>query len=226
MSATPRASDVRSALGRIALGTCLVAAAGCHGAAAPVLPTAGAAHAWQDLFDGASLQGWQPSGFGGDGEVAVQDGAIVLGMGSPLTGLTRTEVPFGPQYELEVVAARLLGNDFFAAVTFPVGEQHLTLVLGGWGGTVCGFSNLDGLDANHNQTRSLRSFERGRDYRIRVAVDAGMVTAWLDDQELCRTPRAGVAIGLRNEMLVSTPLGISNFATEARVRSVRWRPLP
>lgn len=179
---------------------------------------------WQALFDGTSLQGWRPTGFGGDGEIDVQDGAILLGMGSPLTGLTRAEVPFGPHYELEVVAARLLGNDFFAAVTFPVGDQHLTLVLGGWGGTVCGFSNLDGLDANHNQSRTLRSFERGRDYRIRITVDADAVTAWLDDQPLCKTARGGVTIGLRNEMLLCSPLSISNFATEARVRSVRWRP--
>lgn len=218
MSASSAARPARVAGTVLALMGLLLPAAGCHGAPPAV-------HPWQDLFDGTSLQGWQPTGFGGDGEIVVADGAIVLGMGSPLTGLTREVAPFGPHYELEVTAARLLGNDFFAAVTFPVGESHLTLVLGGWGGTVCGFSNLDGLDANHNPTRTLRSFERGRDYRIRIAVDAVTLTAWLDDQELCRTPRAGVTIGLRNEMLPCAPLGISNFATEARVRSVRWRPL-
>lgn len=184
-----------------------------------------AAADWRPLFDGASLAGWEATGFGGDGEVRVEDGAIRMDMGSPLTGITRRDgVPSGA-YELRVVAARMLGNDFFCALTFPVGNDHLTVVLGGWGGTVCGFSNLDGLDANHNGSRALRSFETGRDYELVVRVDADSVTATVDGTPLARTDRTGVRIGLRNEMLPCVPLSVSAFSTEARVRSIAWRPL-
>ncbi|MCA8965554.1 MAG: DUF1080 domain-containing protein [Planctomycetes bacterium] len=181
---------------------------------------------WRDLFDGRSLGPFVSTQFGGEGEVAVHDGAIFLGMGSPLTGINLRDAAAAPtgDYELEVTAARLLGNDFFAAVTFPVGESHLTVVLGGWGGTVCGLSNLDGLDASRNPTRALRSFVLERDYTVRIRVDAAQVTVWLDDEPFVSTPRAGVSIGLRNEMLPCVPLGVSAFATEARIRRVRWRP--
>ena len=186
---------------------------------------------WRDLFDGRTLAPFVSTAFGGEGEVGVRDGAIVLAMGSPLTGINlpddagaRELAPRG-DYELEVTAARLLGNDFFAAVTFPVGQDHLTLVLGGWGGTVCGLSNLDGLDANNNPTRTLRSFADDRDYTVRIRVTADRVSTWLDDQPFIATPRAGIQIGLRNEMLPCVPFGVSAFATEARIRRIRWRPL-
>ena len=124
-----------------------------------------------------------------------------------------------------MTAARVSGNDFFCALTFPVGQDHLTLVLGGWGGTVCGLSSLDGLDAAHNETRTLRRFEAGRYYTTRVVVRAATVEAHLDGELLCRMNRADHTLSLRPEVQLSRPLGIANFATVAAVRSVRWRPL-
>lgn len=181
---------------------------------------------WQELFDGRSLGAFVPTAFGGEGAVTLHDGAMQFDMGSPLSGVTLTDgTPVG-EYELEVVAARLLGNDFFCAVTFPVGDDHLTLVLGGWGGTVCGLSNLDGMDASANHTRTLRSFELERDYRVRIRVDRDHVQTFVDGEPFVSTPRRGVRIGLRSEMLPCIPLGVSAYATTARVRSVRWRPLP
>lgn len=194
------------------------------------LPGCGAAPSaaapWHELFDGRSLDGFVPTPFGGEGPVTVQGGAIELAMGSPLSGVTLTAPPPHGEYELEVVAARLLGNDFFCAVTFPVGDSHLTLVLGGWGGTVCGFSSLDGMDAANNDTRTLRHFESDRDHRVRITVTADAVRSWIDGEPFVSTPRAGVRFGLRNEMLPCVPFGISSFATTARIRAVRWRPLP
>lgn len=196
----------------------LLAACAGPGPAAPATP-------WVDLFDGRSLGAFVSTEFGGEGEVAVRDGAIHLGLGSPLTGITWTGPPPAGDYELEVTAARQLGNDFFCGVTFPVGEAHLTLVLGGWGGTVCGLSSLDGLDAAHNATRTLRRFETGRGYTVRVVVAAGRVTATLDGQPLCDAELAGHALSLRPEVELQRPLGIASFATQATVHAVRWRSL-
>lgn len=183
---------------------------------------------WHVLIGSAAGQlapAWQSTGFGGDGEITTQGSHLRLGIGNPLTGVTWPQgAPHG-EYELEVIAARELGDDFFCALTFPVGNSFLTLVLGGWGGTVCGFSNLDGLDANRNPTRTLRSFALGQDYCVRVSVTDAAVTASVDGVELARTSRSGVHLDLRNEMLPCTPLGISSFATAARIARVAWRPL-
>ena len=71
-----------------------------------LLAACAAERPWTPLFDGASLDGWEATPFGGEGEVALAEGRARLGFGSPLTGLHRTEpLPAGP-YELEVVAAR------------------------------------------------------------------------------------------------------------------------
>ncbi len=183
------------------------------------------ARAWHELFDGRSLGAFAITEFGGQGEVSVRDHRLQLGIGSPLTGVTWTgPLPLG-DYELEVVAARELGGDFFCGITFPVGEAHLTLVLGGWGGSVCGLSSLDGNDAAHNHTRCLRRFTLGTDYRVQIVVRSDHVQCRLDGEALCATPIRPHALGLRPEMNLSRPLGIASFATAASVQSARWRAL-
>ena len=63
-------------------------------------------------------------------------------------------------FELEAEAMKVDGDDFFCAITFPVGETYATFVPGGWGGTVVGISSIDGLDAAENETATFMKFER------------------------------------------------------------------
>jgi len=195
----------------------LTALAGCQ--------TTGDEPAWTELFDGESLNGWEATRFGGEGDVIVQDGSLEMDIGSPLTGVTLRASPPTNDYELEVIAARIEGTDFFCGLTFPVGEDHLTLVLGGWGGSVCGLSCLDGADASDNVTRTLRGFEDGRDYTVTVRVTDDAVTVLLDDELLTQIKRADHEFALRTEVEPSVPLGLASFSTRARIKAVRWRPI-
>ncbi len=194
----------------------LLVLAGC--AAPPAAP------GWIELFDGASTNGWTATKFGGEGPVDVVDGALEFDFGSPMTGLTWAGAPPAGAYDLEVIAARVDGTDFFCGLTFPVRDAHLTLVLGGWGGSLCGLSSLDGEDAANNDSRTLFRFENGRDYRVLVRVRQDRVEVDLDGAPLLRAPIAGRRLSLRPEVELSRPLGIASFATRARVRAVRWRP--
>ena len=185
------------------------------------------AHApWRALFDGESLAGWERTNFGGEGAVEVVAGAIELDYGSPLTGLTWTGPPPEGSYDLEVIAARTEGTDFFCGLTFPVRDAHLTLVLGGWGGSLCGLSNLDGDDAANNDSQRLFRFEQGRDYRVLVRVREDVVDVLLDGAPFLHVPIAGRALSLRPEVELSRPLGVASFSTRARLRALRWRPAP
>ncbi len=181
---------------------------------------------WTELFDGRSLQGVEVTKFGGEGEVVVRDGAVELDFGTPLTGLTWTGAPPVGDYDLEVTAARVDGTDFFCGLTFPVRDAHLTLVLGGWGGSLCGISSLDGDDASSNETRTLHRFEEGRDYRVLVRVRGELLEVDLDGSPFLRVPLAGRRLSLRPEVELSRPLGVASFGTRARVRTLRWRPAP
>jgi len=180
---------------------------------------------WTPLFDGATLDGWHVTEFGGQGEVTIQDGALHLAPGNPLTGVTLQSTPPSGNYELEVVAARLEGVDFFCGLTFPVGDSHLTLVLGGWGGSTCGLSNIDDNDASNNATMKLKGFKAGRDYTVLLRVTEAQIEVLLDGEPFTSTPRNGAVFSLRPEVDICKPLGISSFCTLARIKTLRWRPL-
>src|SRR5450432_3910975 len=42
------------------------------------------------LFDGVSIKNWKETNFGGEGDVLVDKGQLILSAGSPLTGVTWT----------------------------------------------------------------------------------------------------------------------------------------
>jgi len=195
-------------------------------APAAVVERADEAH-WTILFDGTTLDGWESISYGGEGPVELVDGALRLGMGSMLTGVRYPDVARLPKqdYELELVAARLAGTDFFCGLTFPVGDSFATLVLGGWGGALTGLSCIDGLDASDNETKSYRRYEKGRDYAVHVRVTAERVQAWIDGESVVDAARAGRRFSLRTEVVKSQPLSVSSYATLARVRSLRLRAL-
>ena len=193
------------------------------GIAAPRV--AGAQAGWTLLFDGSTLGKWEQTSFGGEGPVRVRDGAVVLEMGDPLTGITWTGDALPGAFEMALEASRLAGSDFFCALTFPVGASHCSLVLGGWGGTTVGLSSLDGLDASENETTREMRFEDKRWYGVRVAVTATQIRAWLDDQPIVEVATTGRRIGIRPEVDASRPLGIASYRTRAGIRAIRVRAL-
>jgi hypothetical protein len=181
--------------------------------------------AWRSLFDGKTLGKWRPTGFGGDGDVVVEDGAIRIGMGADLSGITWSgDVP-RQSYELAVDAQRADGNDFFCGLTFPVGEEPCSLIVGGWGGGVVGLSSIDGNDAAHNATTLYKEFKTGRWYAVRLRVTPDRIVCFIDDEQVIDQPLKGHRLSVRNEVLPSRPLGIATYATTALVKNIRWRPV-
>ncbi len=181
---------------------------------------------WQSLFDGKTLGNWQASKFGGDGSVKVENGEIVLETGKPFTGVTWAgpELP-KTNYELALQARRVEGRDFFAGVTFPVGDAYCSLILGGWGGTVIGLSSINSEDASQNQTSQSMEFELGRWYNARIRVTDAAIEVWLDDRQIIRQELKGNKVSIRMEMDPSVPLGVASWRTKAALRDLRLRRL-
>ncbi len=182
-------------------------------------------HAFQPIFDGKTLKGWKVPNFGGQGEVKVEKGAITLEMGADMTGITyQGKVP-QTNYELEFEAQRVQGNDFFAATTFRVGKNPLTFVVGGWGGTVVGLSNVDFYDASDNMTTQFHDFKEKTWYKIRIRVTDVKVECWIDDKKLVNQHREGHKFDIRWECELCKPLGISTWCTSAALKNIRMRTL-
>jgi hypothetical protein len=180
---------------------------------------------WKSLFDGKSLAGWKTPQFGGEGKVHVENGSIVMEMGSYMTGIAWTGEVLRNNYELSLEGMKLQGTDFFCSTTFPVGNDYCTLVVGGWGGGVVGLSNVDGHDASDNSTSKYMAFKKNQWYRVRIRVTDAAVDAWIDDERVVHQSRQGCKFSIRSEVELCRPLGISTWITKGAVRNIRIRPL-
>ena len=180
---------------------------------------------WTPLFDGRSLANWKASSFPeSKSEPRVEEGMIVLPAGTDLTGVTFTGGALPTtNYEIELQAKRIAGNDFFCGLTFPVADSHASLIVGGWGGELCGISSLNGDDAAHNETGSSRRFEQNRWYLIRVRVTPGRIEAFIDNEQIVDVDVSDRHVGVRWEVEPSRPLGIASWQTTAALRNIRLR---
>jgi hypothetical protein len=178
----------------------------------------------QQLFDGKTLSGWRISDFAGSGPVRVQDGKLMLEMGT-MTGVTYTNPIPTMNYEISVDAMRVEGTDFFCGLTFPVGKDPCSLIVGGWGGGVVGLSSLDGQDAANNETTQYLNFEKGRWYSIRLRVIPNRIEAWIDNDKVVDADTTNRKISIRIEVEESRPLGIASWSTTAALRNIRLRKL-
>ncbi len=181
--------------------------------------------AWKSLFDGKTLDGWKVPKFGGEGDVTVEDGQIVIEVGASMSGVTYTGEVLRNNYELELEGMRLSGADFFCTTTFPVGKDPCSLVVGGWGGTVVGLSNVDFYDASDNPTTTFREFKDNQWYKVRIRVTDAKIQAWIDDEQVVDQVREGHRFDIRFEVDLCKPLGVSSWDTKAALRNIRLRKL-
>lgn len=180
----------------------------------------------RSLFDGKSLENWKKIDFAGAGDVSVEDESLVIGMGQPMTGIKWTgEALPKTNYEVQFEAQRVDGSDFFVGMTFPVKDNPCTLILGGWGGGLTGFSSIDGMDASENETTGYMQVEKGKWYKVKLRVTDARVEAWVDDKKVAGFDHRGRKVGIRIEVESSKPFGFSTYQTVGAIRKLKLREL-
>lgn len=179
------------------------------------------------LFDGKSLKGWKSTNFGGEGEVVVEDGALILEVGSDLTGITWQDAKVIPRsnYEITFQAMRVDGFDFFCGLTLPIQKGYGSLICGGWGGGVCGLSSIDTYDASENETTSYRAFKAKQWYKFRIRVTDEQINAWIDGDEIFDVPIVDQKFTVRIEVEASKPLGFCTWQTTGALKDIKLRKL-
>jgi hypothetical protein len=184
---------------------------------------------WTSLFDGKKLGKWQilekDYDYRKHGLVQTLDGCLVLGTGQPMTGVRWSGDFPKMNYELALETKRVDGGDFFCGLTFPVGDEALTLIMGGWGGWVCGLSCLEGERAVDNETCMPMQFENDRWYKVRLRVTPTLITIWIDDEETITLETKDRKLSVTWEMEPCLPLGIATYVTTGAQRNIRYRKL-
>ncbi len=159
--------------------------------------------------------------FDDHGKVTITKKTIQLGEGSPATGIRYLgPVPRG-EYEIRCQAKRTGGGDFFYGLTFPVGQDYCSLIVGGWGGSAVGLSNVDGLSAIENSTTQYIEFEKNRWYTIRLRVAAGKIAAWVDEKQMFEIATEEHTFDIWWEQTPLRPLGIATWNTAAEIRDFK-----
>jgi hypothetical protein len=180
------------------------------------------------LFNGKDLTGWKIQDvydFSDHGKVYVKDGAIQLEEGKPMTGIAwQGEFPKS-NYEVNVEAMRVAGNDFFCGMTFPVGDSWATWINGGWGGNVVGLSNVDDMNASENETSQGRSFESNRWYRLRLRVTDEKIETWIDGEQVVNLPRKDHRFSVWEEQSPIKPFGVAAWYTGGALRNFTLKRL-
>ncbi len=184
------------------------------------------------MFDGQSLRGWRPTDFAGRGEIRVEKDfkgapALIIEQGGALSGVTITNDPPRMNFEVTLEAMKVSGSDFFCGLTFPYGDAHGTLIVGGWGGAALGISSVDGNDASMNETTRFMRFDPDRWYAIRLRVTAARIEAWIDQDKVIDLETTDKRISMRSgEIEESIPFGFATWQTTAALRNIRLRSLP
>ncbi|MFW6163016.1 MAG: protein kinase domain-containing protein, partial [Planctomycetota bacterium] len=186
---------------------------------------------WQSLFDGKTLDGWRPAtggAFSDPKQVAPEDGVLVLeaAPGGRWPGAVATRPVPRSDYEVAYEARRVRGEGDFASLTFPVGGEFCTLIVGGFDdGDVFALDQVDGERGEDNPTTHRVPFANGRWYAVRVRVTDERVRAWLDGRQLIDQPRAGHRFDLSPAGEVMRPFGVYARPGRAQVRDIRLRRL-
>lgn len=183
---------------------------------------------WKPLLPKTGLEGWEATDFGTDAKVSRDGDLLVIEMGDPMNGITYKKGDFPKDnFEIQLEAKRVEGNDFLCGLTFPVGgkEQYCSLIAGGWGGSIVGLSSVDGVDASENATTTYEQFENGKWYKFRVRVDPEFVTVWINDKKFFYQERDGHVFETRIEVWGSHPLGFCTYQSKVHVRNFVWRPI-
>jgi hypothetical protein len=189
-------------------------------------PAAKEKTAWKSLFDGKTLDGWKACKFTDAGEVHVKDGAIVMEKGAAMTGLAYTRGDFPKiDYEVSLESQRVAGGDFFCTMIFPVGDTFCSFVVGGWGGTIVGLSNVNHDNASQNMTTTTKEFETAKWYKLRLRVTKDRIKAWIDDEVVVDLETTDRKIDLHRACEPCKPFGLATWKTTGAAREIRVRPL-
>lgn len=167
-----------------------------------------------ELFDGESLDFWEPADFGDAGKIEVKDRTILLHRGAPAAGMIWSG-PFR-QIDYELFFEIKFSERGTAAVTLPVDLGSAALLFGEVAELCC----TDGDQALKSEVTGKSLLEAQRWHRVRVRVIAERIQSWIDDRPVLDAETAGKLLALPDEFQSATPPAIVVRDASASLRNI------
>ena len=181
---------------------------------------------WIPLFNGKDLTGWEETDYAGRGKVLVKNGELHIENGLVITGVNFTNKTILPKtnYEITYQAKKVNGSDFFALLTFPVGDKHASFVTGGWGGAVTGVSSINSMDASENDTTIYLKYNKDQWYTFRLRVTPENLSVWMNPKEHLIPLKATVASIVKAYVAEAAEAGQKLTAKQAEAELRKLNP--
>ena len=181
---------------------------------------------WIPLFNGKDLTGWEETDYAGRGKVMVKNGELHIENGLVITGVNFTNKTILPKtnYEITYQAKKVNGSDFFALLTFPVGDKHASFVTGGWGGAVTGVSSINSMDASENDTTIYLKYNKDQWYTFRLRVTPENLSVWMNPKEHLIPLKATVASIVKAYVAEAAKAGQKLTAKQAEAELRKLNP--
>jgi len=211
---------------RLLLGVLPLCVCGCLGTGTKPEAAKPLGDAPESVFDGKSLKGWKVADqfvFSTHGKVHVKDGSLLLDKGGPFTGICCKRALPNEGYEIELDAKRTSDMDIFCGIVCPVGDAHISFVMGGWSDNVVGISCVNWMAANDNETAKMMHFELNRWYHVRLRVTPEKVEAWIDNEKVVDLPRADRKLSLYLGLEPLVPFGFFTWETGSALKNITVR---
>jgi hypothetical protein len=176
-----------------------------------------------------SSERWQKQTTGDfewSGEVEVSEDTVKMAEGEPYTGVRWPGSVPRENYEIELEARRTKGSDIFCGLTVPVGDEHVSFILGGWGDCVVGLSNVDDFNASENDTTESMGFTNGDWYRVKMRVTPERIDCWIDGKQVVECERAEHTFSTYEALRPLHPLGVFTWMSSGEIRSAEVRRIP
>ncbi len=176
----------------------------------------------KSLFDG-TLKNWSKVtkyDFDSAPDPKVVNGAIQLPAGNPGSGIKYNGRFPKINYELTYQARRVDGNDFFGLAVIPYKDKCFGFVLGGWGGSLCGFSCLDGFSADENSSTFTYDFKNNVWYDVKLVITEKELVVYINGEKLSTVDMEDRTVSNRMEVEPIEPFGFATWYTTGEIRNI------
>ena len=107
----------------------------------------------------------------------------------------------------------------------PYKDKCFGFVLGGWGGSLCGFSCLDGFSADENSSAFTYDFKNNVWYDVKLRITEKELVVYINGEKQSTVDMEDRTVSNRMEVEPIEPFGFATWYTTGEIRNIVIRKI-